>query len=62
MNKKIGVYGAVSTGVGMLIATSCFISLADGTSTVGLPFLFIIILVYHNTCVHCKYVCGSFNC
>lgn len=45
MNKKIGVYGAVSTGVGMLIATSCFISLADGTSTVGLPFLFIIILV-----------------
>ncbi len=45
MGKKIGVYGAVSTGVGMLIATSCFISLADGTSAVGLPFIFIIALV-----------------
>lgn len=45
MKKKIGLFGAVSTGVGMLIATSCFISLADGTSQVGTPFIFAIILV-----------------
>ena len=43
MNKKIGLFGAVSTGVGMIIATSCFIPLAGGTSTVGIPFIAAII-------------------
>ncbi len=44
MNKKIGLFGAVSTGVGMLIATSCFISSASGASTVGTPFVIAIII------------------
>ena len=44
MNKKIGIFGAVSTGVGMLIATSCFISSASGASAVGTPFIIAIII------------------
>lgn len=44
MNKKIGIFGAVSTGVGMLIATSCFISSASGASSVGTPFVIAIII------------------
>lgn len=42
--KKIGVFGAVSTGVGMLIATSCFISSASGASQVGTPFIIAIVI------------------
>lgn len=45
MEKKISLFGAVSTGIGMIIATSCFISLASGASTVGTPFIAAIILV-----------------
>lgn len=44
MNKKIGIFGAVSTGVGMLIATSCFISSASGASAVGTPFIIAIVI------------------
>ncbi len=44
MNKKIGLFGAVSTGVGMLIATSCFISSASGSSAVGTPFIIAIVI------------------
>lgn len=42
---KIGLFGAVSTGVGMIIATSCFIPLAGGASAVGTTFIFAMILV-----------------
>lgn len=35
--------GGLSTGVGM-IATSCFISMASGTSQVGTPFIISIII------------------
>lgn len=43
MNKKLGLFSAVATGVGMLVATSCFISLASGTSMVGMPFIIAIV-------------------
>ena len=43
MNKKLGLFSAVATGVGMLVATSCFISLASGTSMVGTPFIIAIV-------------------
>ena len=43
MNKKLGLFSAVATGVGMLVATSCFISLASGTSMVGTPFIISIV-------------------
>ncbi|MCM1008804.1 MAG: APC family permease [Ruminococcus flavefaciens] len=42
--KKIGIFGAVSTGVGMLIATSCFVSSASGSSLVGTPFVIAIVI------------------
>lgn len=45
MQSKIGLFGAVSTGVGMIIATSCFIPLASGASSVGITFIPAIILV-----------------
>jgi amino acid transporter len=45
MQKKIGLFGAVSTGIGMIIATSCFIPLASGASTVGTTFIFSLVLV-----------------
>ena len=43
MNKKLGLFSAVATGVGMLVATSCFITLASGTSMVGTPFIIAIV-------------------
>ena len=43
MTKKIGLFSAVSTGVGMIIATSCFIPLAGGSSAVGITFIAAII-------------------
>ena len=46
MNKKLGLFSAVATGVGMLVATSCFISLASGTSMVGTPFIIAIVTDY----------------
>lgn len=51
--KKISLFGAVSTGVGMLIATSCFVSSASGSSAVGTPF---VIAIVHS--VYSKYACG----
>lgn len=42
--KKISLFGAVSTGVGMLIATSCFVSSASGSSAVGTPFVIAIVI------------------
>lgn len=45
MQKKIGLFGAVSTGIGMIIATSCFIPLASGASAVGTPFIAALVLV-----------------
>lgn len=43
MKKKLGLFSAISTGVGMIIATSCFIPLANGASAVGLPFVYAIV-------------------
>ncbi len=45
MKNKLGLFSAFSTGIGMIIATSCFISLASGASAVGLPFIIAIIIV-----------------
>jgi amino acid transporter len=39
LTKKIGLIGGVSTGVGFIIATSCFISLASGASKAGSWFI-----------------------
>ncbi len=44
MPQKISLFGAVSTGIGMIIATSCFIPLATGASTVGVTFIIALVL------------------
>lgn len=46
MGKKLGLFSAVSTGIGMIIATSCFISLASGAGAVGTPFIISIVGVF----------------
>lgn len=38
-NKKIGLVSVVSTGVGLVVATSCLISLCGGASKIGTMFI-----------------------
>ena len=37
--KKLGLPSIVATGVGLIIATSCLLSIGQGSSTIGLPFI-----------------------
>ena len=37
--KKLGLPSIVATGVGLIIATSCLLSIGQGASTIGLPFI-----------------------
>ncbi len=37
--KKLGLGSTVATGVGLIVATSCLLSLGVGASTVGIPFI-----------------------
>lgn len=38
--KKLGLGSVIATGVGLIVATSCLLSLGQGTSAIGLPFIF----------------------
>ena len=38
-NKKLGLGSVVSVSVGLVIATSCLVSLGQGEGTVGIPFI-----------------------
>lgn len=44
MKKQVGLLGAVSMGIGMIVATSCFVPLAGGSSMAGVPFIIAIVL------------------
>ncbi len=37
--KKLGLPSIVATGVGLIIATSCLLSIGQGASAIGLPFI-----------------------
>ena len=37
--KKLGLGSVIATGVGLIVATSCLLSLGQGASTIGLPFI-----------------------
>ena len=37
--KKLGLGTAVATGVGVIVATSCLLSIGQGASAIGLPFI-----------------------
>ena len=37
--KKLGLPSVIATGVGVIIATSCLLSLGQGAGTIGTPFI-----------------------
>jgi len=37
--KKLGLGSVIATGVGLIVATSCLLSLGQGASAIGLPFI-----------------------
>ena len=41
--KKLGLGSVVSISVGLIIATSCLVSLGQGAGTIGVTFIFRII-------------------
>lgn len=38
--KKLGLPSVVATGVGVIVATSCLLSLGQGAGTIGTPLFF----------------------
>lgn len=44
MDKKLGLPSAIATGVGLIVATSCLMSLGQGTSILGTGFIITMIL------------------
>lgn len=44
MNRKLGLPSAIATGVGLIVATSCLMSLGQGTSILGTGFIITMIL------------------
>lgn len=43
-NKKLGLPSVVATGVGLIVATSCLLSLGQGSATIGTPFIITMII------------------
>lgn len=39
MNKKLGLPSVIATGVGLIVATSCLMSLGQGAGTLGITFI-----------------------
>ncbi|MFQ7420379.1 MAG: hypothetical protein ACLRNZ_11220 [Blautia massiliensis (ex Durand et al. 2017)] len=54
-DKKLGLGSVVSISVGLVIATSCLVSLGQGAGTVGVVFIF-----FHDYCVSFEYDYGGF--
>lgn len=42
--KTIGLPGAIATGVGLIVATSCLLSLGQGAGTLGISFIVAMII------------------
>ena len=42
--KKLGLFSVIATGVGVIVATSCLLSLGQGAGTIGTPFIISMIL------------------
>ena len=45
-DKKLGLGSVVSISVGLVIATSCLVSLGQGAGTVGVVFIFSMIIAW----------------
>lgn len=44
--KKLGLPSVISTGVGLIVATSCLMSLGQGAGALGTGFIISIILAW----------------
>ena len=44
MNKKLGLFSAIATGVGLIVATSCLMSLGQGASILGTGFIITMVI------------------
>lgn len=42
--KKLGLFSVIATGVGVIVATSCLLSLGQGAGAIGTPFIISMIL------------------
>ncbi len=42
--KKLGLFSVIATGVGVIVATSCLLSLGQGSGAIGTPFIISMIL------------------
>ena len=43
-NKKLGLFSVIATGVGVIVATSCLLSLGQGAGAIGTPFIISMII------------------
>lgn len=43
-NKKLGLPSAIATGVGLIIATSCLLSIGQGAAAIGTPFIITMVI------------------
>lgn len=48
--KKLGLFSVIATGVGVIVATSCLLSLGQGAGTIGTPFIISMILACMLNC------------
>ena len=48
--KKLGLPSVIATGVGVIIATSCLLSLGQGAGTIGTPFILSMVLACALNC------------
>lgn len=49
--KKLGLPSVVATGVGVIVATSCLLSLGQGAGTIGTPFILSMVLACMLNCL-----------
>ena len=45
--KKLGLKSVISVSVGLVIATSCLVSLGQGAGTIGVTFIFAMVIKYY---------------
>lgn len=43
-NKKLGLPSVIATGVGLIVATSCLLSIGQGSAAIGTPFIITMII------------------
>lgn len=48
--KKLGLFSVIATGVGVIVATSCLLSLGQGAGTIGITFIISMILACMLNC------------